>query len=130
MPRASPNGSWLAFSGRSGRAEVWAQLIAGAGPPQRITTNGAQSVAWSPTGKELYLARPPDILTVPLREDRDRFVIGPERLFARVENSYPVNTFFVAADGRVLIGLPVAPRIYPFRVVMGWQRELERKLRR
>ena len=88
LPRASPNGRWLAFiSGRSGQAEVWVQLIAGAGPPQRITTNGAQSVAWSPTGKELYLARPPDILTVPLREDRDRFVIGHERLFARVRTA-------------------------------------------
>ena len=41
-----------------------------------------------------------------------------------------MNTFFVAPDGRVLIELPVAPRIYPFRVVMGWQQELERKLRR
>jgi serine/threonine-protein kinase len=131
LPRVSPNGRWLAYMNRlSGQNEVYVRPIASAGQPRRISTDGAQAVAWSPTGKELYLARPPDILVAPWHEDRDRFVIDKARLFARVENSSPQNTFFVAADGRMLIELPVAPPVYPFRVVMGWQRELERKLRR
>jgi Tol biopolymer transport system component len=130
-PRVSPNGRWLAYTNSSsGQNEVYVRPIAGAGPPRQISTDGAQAVAWSPTGKELYLARPPDILVVPWHEDRDRFVIDKARLFARVENSYPQNTFYVAADGRMLIEVTVAPLVYPFRVVMGWQRELERRLRR
>ena len=104
----SPDGRWIAFiDDRSGRAEAYVKPLAETGLIERVSTGGAQSVAWSPTAKELYFARPPEIIAVTYREENGRLVVGPERVWARVEKSDPENIFAVGKDGRILIDLPV-----------------------
>jgi hypothetical protein len=130
IPRPSPDGRWIAFvDDRSGRTEAYVKPLAETGLIERVSTGGAQSVAWSPTVKELYFARPPEIIAVTYREENGRLVVGPERVWARVEKSDPENIFAVGKAGRILIDLPVDDIPRPeIRVILGWQRELAQKL--
>lgn len=109
---------------------AWARLVQPGGP-QRVTTHGGQAVAWSRDGRDLYFARPPEILAVTVREENGRLRLDRERVWARVDGSNPEDILDVGADGRILIDLfdktPPPPQL---RVVFGAPLELERKLRR
>jgi dipeptidyl aminopeptidase/acylaminoacyl peptidase len=128
----SPNGRWLAYtSDDSGRPEISVMPLFQAGPVDRVTSQGGQAVTWSRDGRELYIARPPDILAVAVREENGRLKLERERLWAKVNGSNPEDIFEVGADGRILVdlfaGIPPPPQV---RVVFGAAVELERKLRR
>ena len=54
-PELSPDAAWLAYeSDVSGRFEVYVQPYGGAGPTEQVSTDGGQSPAWHPNGRELF----------------------------------------------------------------------------
>ena len=128
----SPDGRWMALiADRSGRDDAYVRALSPSGIPERVSDQGAQAVAFSPKGRELYYARPPDIYAVTYHEEGDRIRVDGQRLFARVEGSDPEQIFDVGPDGRILIDLP--PQKVPppqLRVVFGLDRQLALKLRK
>jgi Tol biopolymer transport system component len=130
-PTVSKDGKNLAYvSDRSGSSEVYVIPLEG-GPPERFSTRGGGAVAWSRDGRELYYARPPEIIAVSLAMEGPRLRPMGERVWARVEDSDPgENTFAVGPDGRILIALPAQPVRPQIRVILGWDREIAQKLGR
>lgn len=126
----SRNGQFMAFvSERTGTNEVYVLPLAGSAAPERVSTRGGQAVAWSPDGRELYYARPPEIVAVSFRLESGRLRVAGERIWARVEGADPQDAAFaVGPDGRILLALPTEPVTPQIRVVLGWDREIARKL--
>jgi Tol biopolymer transport system component len=55
LPVWSPDGQWVAFrSRRSGQGEIWRVPARGGEPEQLTTAGGANELAWSPDGTEIY----------------------------------------------------------------------------
>ncbi len=55
QPQASPDGQRLAYtSNRSGRSEVFVQMLQGDGVPVQVSVDGASSPRWSRDGRTLY----------------------------------------------------------------------------
>ncbi len=60
-PELSPDGRWLAYgSDVSGRFEVYVQPWPGPGPAEQVSTEGGESPAWNPAGREIIFLGPPD----------------------------------------------------------------------
>ncbi len=56
-PRVSPDGRWLAYlSDESGRLEAFVRGLAPGAARQRVSTNGAVGIGWTPDGRTLYFA--------------------------------------------------------------------------
>jgi Tol biopolymer transport system component len=128
-PVVRPDGKFVAFSSwRSGTNEIYVVPVSG-GAAERISTRGGQAAAWSIDGRELYYARPPEILAVTLQMEGGRLRPAGERVWARVEGSDPEDIFAVGPDGRILIALPREHVVRQIRVVLGWDREVAEKLK-
>ncbi len=126
-----PDGKFAAFaSRRSGTNEIYLVPLTGKGAPERVSSRGGQAAAWSVDGRELYYARPPEILAVTMQMEGGRLRPAGERVWARVEGSDPEDIFSVGPDGRILIALPKEPLVRQIRVVLGWDREVAEKLSR
>jgi hypothetical protein len=101
----------------------------GGGVPERVSTGGADAVAWSTNGRELYYARPPEIVAVSLAMEGPRLRPMGERVWARVNESWPTQeAFAVGKDGRILIALPKDPIAPQIRVILHWDQEIAVKL--
>jgi serine/threonine-protein kinase len=126
----SPDNKYIAYvSERTG--EVYVLPLVGGGVPERVSTGGGEAVAWSANSRELYYARPPEILAVTLGQEGPRLRPMGERVWARVNQSWPQQrAFAIGKDGRILIALPKEPVIPQIRVILGWDQEIAQKLRR
>jgi len=130
--RVSPDGHWVAtLIVRGNRRDLYVLPISGDGQPQRVSDNGAQTMAWSPKGHELYYAKPGEIFSVTYREEGGQFHWDAPRLWAKVEDLDTDTIFDVGPDGRILVGMDqqkAAPS--RIRVILGLDKLLEQKLRR
>jgi hypothetical protein len=108
---------------------VYVLPLVGGGAPELISTRGGEAVAWSRDNtRELYYARPPEIIAVSLAMEGPRLRPMGERVWARVENFRTVRSLNVGPDGRILITIPTDPITPQIRVVLGWDREIANKL--
>jgi serine/threonine-protein kinase len=125
----SPNGKFIAFtSDRSDSDEAYILPIDGRGTAERVSNRGADAVSWSTDGRELYYARPPEIIAVSLAMEGPRLRPMGERVWARVESWPGGGAFALGQDGRMLIRLPKEPVKPEIRVILGWDKEIARKL--
>ncbi len=115
-------------SARAGRDDVYVLPLGGKGTPERVSTGGGQAVAWSSNGTELYFARFPEILVTTIRLDAGRVRASGERVWARVEGADLPTVFAPGPDGRLLLALRTEPMTPSIRVVIGWDKEIARKL--
>jgi hypothetical protein len=128
-PSLSRDGKYLAYvSDRSSAEEVYVIPLAGGDTPKRVSTRGGRAVAWAPNGRELYYARPPELVAVSLAMEGPRLVPMGERVWATVENFFSARVFLLGPDGRILVTLPTEPVTPQIRVVLGWDREIAQKL--
>lgn len=85
LPSWSPDGHWIAYTGRSGGSDIWL-VPAGGGQPVRVTDDGGNDwgSAWSPDGRFLYFssdrAGPMSLWRVEVDPDAGRAVGDPEPL--------------------------------------------------
>ncbi len=110
-PTFSPDGRWLAYtSNESGRFEVYVRPYPGPEPATLISGDGGSDPAWSPDGRQIYYAQPPDPPSVLMAVDvapGDEFQAGrPVPLidgwtFLRT----PVRGYDVFADGSFVIAV-------------------------
>jgi hypothetical protein len=107
---------------------VYVIPLAGGDTPKRVSTRGGRAVAWAPNGRELYYARPPELVAVSLAMEGPRLVPMGERVWATVENFFSARVFLLGPDGRILVTLPTEPVTPQIRVVLGWDREIAQKL--
>jgi serine/threonine-protein kinase len=129
-PEVSRDGKYMAYiADRRGTDEVYVLPLVGGGAPELISTRGGEAVAWSRDNtRELYYARPPEIIAVSLALEGPRLRPMGERVWARVENFRTVRSLNVGPDGRILITIPTDPITPQIRVVLGWDREIANKL--
>lgn len=95
--RLSPDGSRLAFGETPGRGHEWGQVVVldRDGTETRLEQTTGRGMAWSPSGDEIWLAKPTSLLAVTLD--------GEERLMATFPGE--VTLFDVSAEGRVLLSI-------------------------
>ena len=127
----SPDGKHVAFtSDRSDADEAYIMSIDGRGTAERVSSRGAGAVIWSRDGREVYYARPPEIIAVSLAMEGPKLRPMGERVWARVESWTGGRAFALGRDGRILIPLPQEPVRPDIRVILGWDREVAQKLGR
>jgi Tol biopolymer transport system component len=124
----SPDEKWLAFSAvREGRMHVLVQPFPGPGPVVQTSHQGGNEPVFLRGTRELYFRRGSQLWSASWEEVNGRFVVGPERVVAKVPlavHSFG-NAFSVARDGRALALVraeePKPPRI---SVIFGWAQGL------
>ena len=131
-PAFSPDGRWLAYSSDvTGRPEVYVQAYPGPGGRHHISTDGGQSPAWAPSGRELFYRNADKMMAVDIETD-PTFVAGrPHMLFEDpYANAWPGRGYDVTPDGhRFLMVPPVEPEPANWThviVVLNWFEELKR----
>lgn len=82
MPSLSPDGRWIAYvSNESGRLEVFARPLAGAGGRHQISLDGGDEPVWSPTGREIFYRANGWMMAAVLDQGAAFRVVRRDRLF-------------------------------------------------
>ena len=131
----SPDGRLLAYlSDRSGRTELMATPLPGAGVEWQLSQDGAGGTAagpigtiasWAADGRALYYVNGSGQLMVVEVSRTDRVQFGKPRPVAGT----PANVASVetALDGRLLLMVSSGKNSAPLTVVTGWQRAQEKQ---
>lgn len=125
-PMFSPDGRWLAYSSdESGRREVYIAPFPSTGEKWRVSTDGGQSPAWAPDGKQLFFLpmRADAMMSVAIRLGSPPEVGIPRKLFSVPTNVAPPGVnFSVSPDGRrlLIMTLPQNPEDLPLTLVQNW----------
>ena len=124
----SRDSAWLAYSSNaSGRWEIYAQPVRDDGDAVKISVDGGDFSAWSPTRDELYYQRENTIMAVSYEVVGGALRPGVPRLLAEM----PANSALsdISPDGeRFLILTPTGedPPSTELHVTLHWFDELER----
>jgi hypothetical protein len=125
----SPDGNWIAYVSSPGGPDEAYLVPATGGVPDRLSTGGAQAVAWSSQQTELFYLRAPEIVAVSFRLENGRLRRVGERVWARVEGNYTDDVFQQNVDGRILVALSKDSSPREIRVVTNWASEIARKFK-
>ena len=129
-PRFSPDGKWIVYnSNESGRMEAYVRPFAGERTEPagalRVSSNGAEYGAWSPSGQEIfYVTRDSAVFSVDTRQlGRAQTLPPPVRLFSACTRTGGITTDNMRVqtnDGqRFLVNCRVEPP-GRFTVLMNW----------
>jgi serine/threonine-protein kinase len=124
-PRFSPDGKWLAYvSDRSGRDEVYVDVVPRGGARIQVSAEGGREVVWARDGSRLFY-RGPDgwMMSARLVPGNPPTVGARTKLFDATP--YHTNEFYtsfdVAPDGRfLLIKLDARPTRADLVIIRGW----------
>jgi WD40 repeat protein len=97
-----PDGRWLAYTfDETGRLEVYVRAYLDAGRREQISLDGGTEPMWSPSGRELFFRRGPDMMAVEIRAG-STFDHGPPRVLfsARFEPDGVNANYDVSPDGQ------------------------------
>lgn len=127
----SPDGRWLAYqSARLGRSVVYVRPLDLTAPGVALSRETGEFPVFLPDGKTLALVRGNKLVVRPWRDDHGRFDIGVERVIAPLSfgSGWTYGAPYDAApDGRFVALVRTEPPSPPrVRVVLGWNREVER----
>lgn len=126
-PRASPDGSWVAFtSDVSGAEEVYVLPSSGGGSPVLVSVGGGSDGTWSADGTEIFYRSGSTIMAVPVKTS-PAFSPGiPEPLFSGPYDFAQGGNWDVGPDGRFVM-IRADPRTSrQFQVVPNWFEEIGR----
>ena len=136
-PTFSPDGRWLAYaSDQSGRYEVYVTPFPGPGPKVQISTDGGQSPAWAPNGRELFYRVLPDgegtrsMMVVDIRAVPTFAAGRPKKLFED-ENVWGAVTrnYDVTPDGKKFLMIREENQpleaVTHIHLVLNWFEELK-----
>ena len=127
----SPDGRWFAYvSDELGGDQVWVRPFRAPGPAEQVSADGGIEPVWSPDGKELFYRRGDQFLAVDIETEPGLRAGTPRELFRGRYDLSPTGHqhYDVAPDGQrfAVIDLGRAADPTELRLVMDWQRELER----
>jgi hypothetical protein len=114
---------------RSGARDVYVMTVGSSQVPERVSTGGAQAVAWSRDGRQLFYLRAPDIYVVSVTTEGGRFRSTGERLWSRVAGDYSDTVLEPGADGRILVAIAKDPPPREIRVVVNLASEVAKKVK-
>jgi len=117
----SSDGKLLAYvSDRSGRLELMATLLPGAGVEWQVSTDGAsQSAAWAADDRAIYWVDPSGRLMVADVARGEQVQFGKPRPVAGAPSN--VASVQAAADGRLVLQVANGNDAAPLTLVTGWQ---------
>jgi eukaryotic-like serine/threonine-protein kinase len=132
--RVSPDGRWLAYvSDELGRFEVFVTSFPVPRAKWRISTDGGQEVVWAINGHEIFYRRPDNTMMAVALDTGNAFSFSnPRALF---KGAYALGApglpgYDVATDGRFLMMRNEESAVVTWiNVVLGWSKELTRRLR-
>ena len=115
-PAISPNGRWIAYaSNESGRYRIYVEAFPEGGRKQPVSGDGANCVAWSRSGQELFFYGGDEdtrnrLMVVTLRESGDSLVASRPRLWSSREvATFPTTRGYdPAPDGNGVVTLLAA----------------------
>ena len=121
----SPNGVWLAYSGRTtGRPEIWVQPFP-TGPPTRVSGQGGFEPIWGRNGQELFYLERQKMMAVAVKAGERFSAAEPVELF---EGPYlrlaQPPSYDVALDGRFLMIRPTGQVEPPITAIFNWTEAL------
>jgi len=131
-PMFSPDGRFLAYdSDESGRYEVYVVPYPPTGERWAVSTGGGEEPVWSRDGRELFYRHGDQMLVVGVSTRPSFAASSPRVLFeGRFELTTGGHTqnYDVSPDGQkfLMIQRIDSTRLYEIRVVVGFDRELER----
>jgi len=126
----SPDSAYAAYSSdESGRSEVYAVPMSGAGDRLTVSTEGGSGPVWSRDGKELFYRAGDDLVSVEVLSLKPLRLGARKRLFdvSAFEPAY-FHDFDVSADGQRFLFIRAEPETRPTRidVILNWFPELKR----
>jgi eukaryotic-like serine/threonine-protein kinase len=139
-PVFSPDGRWLAYiSTEAGNADVYVRKFPEGAPAFRISTGGANQIAWSPDGRQLFWTQNTDtagarlVWVADVDSSSAGFLRGqPRQLFETdwLQPTIPVGSFDVSPDGRRFLGVQALASepgpVTRIEIVENWLDELKR----
>ena len=131
MPRASPDGKWLAYvSDESGQYEVYLRPLAAGAGRIPVSTGGGIEPLWSPDGRTIYYRNGTRMVAAAVTTPA-LAVTGRRVLFDAPFDADPFHpNYDVSGDGKSFVMLKSADDDRQLVVVQNWARELQARTAR
>ncbi len=124
MAAFSPNGRWMAYTSRVGKAsgEVWVRPYPGPGVAVKVSDSSGTEPAWSPDGRRIYYRSTGRFMAATVTTTPRLAVTGHTQLFAdSSDNTMPHRNYDVTRDGTGFLMIAPSSTARPEAVlILNW----------
>ncbi|MGK2856560.1 MAG: protein kinase domain-containing protein [Thermoanaerobaculia bacterium] len=100
-PAFSPDGRWVVYSsGVSGKGEVYVRSFPAGDRLLQLSTGGARTPRWSPTGSEVFFLAQDKVMSVPLSPRGDALEAGVPRVLFTIPANAAGGSYEISPDGK------------------------------